>query len=580
MRHSKFSNAYLAAFIVALPFLLHCSHMTNAAKVPTQSSVPLTERVSTLLFSLNADFKRLSVPFSYSSWEAYTKGTPEAYDKMATGEKAMNDFLSSGKTFAQLKQVREEAAATAAIDPLDRRQLDIYYFQFAGNQVSPALLDEITDLSTKIQKEFNTFRVKLGDKEVSEIELRETLKKSTDSKVLKEAWEASKAVGERVEKDLKQLVRLRNKKAVQLGFPNFHAMSLAMDEHTTAWLVEFFSSLDKETTANFRRAKTEFDGPLAKRLGIAVADLRPWHYQDPFFQVAPEVEAFSLDTLYDKAEIKQLTETFYDGIGLPLPGVFAKSDLYPRDKKSTHAFCYDLDREGDTRVLANITPSDQWMTTMLHEFGHAVYSSTYIPQRLPFLLRDAAHTLTTEGIAMMFERESKRKDWLTATKLLPKEPAKQKTLLASAQRQMKSRLLVFSRWAQVMFQFEKKMYENPDADLNALWWDLVEKYQELKRPEGRNKPDYAAKVHIVTAPVYYHNYLLGEVFASQVHHALAKQVGKGADPHRFAYVGKKGVGEFLQKHIMDLGRVYPWTEMVEKATGQPLNTKAFAYDTK
>ena len=46
--------------------------------------------------------------------------------------------------------------------------------------------------------------------------------------------------------------------------------------------------------------------------------------------------------------------------------------------------------------------------------------------------------------------------------------------------------------------------------------DLAEKYQEVKRPEGRNEPDFAAKIHIVTTPVYYHNYMLGEMFASQV----------------------------------------------------------------
>ena len=41
------------------------------------------------------------------------------------------------------------------------------------------------------------------------------------------------------------------------------------------------------------------------------------------------------------------------------------------------------------------------------------------------------------------------------------------------------------------------MYGNPDQDLNKLWWDLVEKYQEIRRPEGRDAPDYAAKIHIV-----------------------------------------------------------------------------------
>ena len=60
---------------------------------------------------------------------------------------------------------------------------------------------------------------------------------------------------------------------------------------------------------------------------------------------------------------------------------------------------------------------------------------------------------------------------------------------------------MFSRWCQVMLRFEKSMYENPDQDLNELWWDLEEKYQGIKRPEGRNEPDYASKIHIVTSRV-------------------------------------------------------------------------------
>ena len=64
----------------------------------------------------------------------------------------------------------------------------------------------------------------------------------------------------------------------------------------------------------------------------------------------------------------------------------------------------------------------------------------------------------------------------------------------------------------MVFRFEKALYANPGQDLNKVWWDLVEKYQEIKRPEGRNQPDYASKIHIVTVPVYYQNYMLGELF--------------------------------------------------------------------
>ncbi len=75
-----------------------------------------------------------------------------------------------------------------------------------------------------------------------------------------------------------------------------------------------------------------------------------------------------------------------------------------------------------------------------------------------------------------------------------------------------------------MFRFEKELYRDPNQDLNKLWWDLVEKYQGLKRPEGALSPDYASKIHIVSAPCYYHNYMMGELFACQVHEALCKEV--------------------------------------------------------
>ena len=56
-----------------------------------------------------------------------------------------------------------------------------------------------------------------------------------------------------------------------------------------------------------------------------------------------------------------------------------RSDLYEKPGKSPHAFCTDIDREGDVRVLANIVPNEYWMGTMLHELGHSVYSQQEHP---------------------------------------------------------------------------------------------------------------------------------------------------------------------------------------------------------
>ena len=131
-----------------------------------------------------------------------------------------------------------------------------------------------------------------------------------------------------------------------------------------------------------------------------------------------------------------------------------------------------------------------------------------------------------------------------------------------------------------MLRFEKALYENPDQDLNKLWWDLVERYQGLKRPEGRNAPDYASKVHIVVAPVYYHNYMMGELFASQLHHAIARELYPGTDANQVTYAGNKAVGDFMRVRVFAPGKTLSWDELTRHATGERLNARAFAADFK
>ena len=135
-----------------------------------------------------------------------------------------------------------------------------------------------------------------------------------------------------------------------------------------------------------------------------------------------------------------------------------------------------------------------------------------------------------------------------------------------------------------MFRFEKQLYEsgdklaNPARDLSRIWWDLVEKYQGLKRPEGEEKPDFAAKYHFIGAPAYYHNYMLGEMFASQVHHALVRSVLPGVKPSDAVYIGNKAAGEFMKRRVFGPGLTLNWEELTRHATGEPLRAKTFAED--
>src|SRR5262249_25088004 len=211
-------------------------------------------------------------------------------------------------------------------------------------------------------------------------EVRQVLKESGDLARRKSVWEASKGVGPVVEQDLKELVKLRNEAARTLGFGDFHAMQLSLNEQSQEQVLKLFDELDELTRAPYLASKREIDARLARRYSIRIGDMNPWHYHVPFFQEPPAVYEVTLDAAYAGADILKLCRDYYAGIGLPIDDVIARSDLYEKPGKSPHAFCTDIDREGDVRVLANIVPNEYWMGTMLHELGHSVYSSRTIPR--------------------------------------------------------------------------------------------------------------------------------------------------------------------------------------------------------
>jgi peptidyl-dipeptidase A len=514
----------------------------------------------------------LEVAASRAWWTANVSGRPEDFAEKERTQNRIDLALSDPKKFQEVKEIK---SAGGFADKTLSREIDLLYLAYLEKQVDPELLKKMVALGNKVEKDFNVYRAKVDGKEMSDSEVRKVLKESKDSARRKAVWEASKAVGAQVSNDLHELVKLRNEAAQKLGFKNYHALQLYLNEQNGDDIIKLFDELDALTREPFAAAKAEIDQKLANDYGITPEQLMPWHYHDPFFQESPSVFSSNLDAPYAKADLLQLVRSFYASIQLPIDDVIARSDLYEKPGKSPHAFCTDIDREGDVRVLANIVNNEYWMGTLLHECGHSVYSSKNIPASQPYLLRCESHILTTEGVAMMFERFSKQRAWIEKMGLKVSEPA---SFDEAARKMQRNQLLIFSRWCQVMLRFEKGMYENPDQDLNALWWDLVAKYQMLKKPEGRNAPDFASKIHIVSAPVYYHNYQMGQLFASQLHRAIAKSVFPGVNPKEVIYNGNPKVGAFMTEFVFVPGRLLSWNDLTKFATGEELNAKAFALD--
>ena len=504
-----------------------------------------------------------------ASWDAAISGKSEDYDRLSRLTLKIRQVYSDPQEFAFLKDMKESGQIKRAELA---RQLDVLYDAYLENQMEPQLLKRIVDLGTAIEKNFSTFRGTIEGKKVTDNEIKEILKIETDSARRKQAWLASKQVGAEVANDLILLVKLRNQAAQKLGFDNYHTLSLTTAEQDVKELDRIFDELYELTNEPFAKLKADLDRILAAEYGVAVTELMPWHYHDPFFQETPMVYELDLDAYYEDKDVKELAERFYAGIGLPVESILASSDLYEREGKNPHAFCTDIDRRGDVRILCNLKNNEAWMETILHELGHAVYDKYHDPE-VPYLLREPAHIFTTEAIAMFFGRLSRNPAWMQQMLELSDEQRMEIEKVSGKYAQLKQ--IIFARWDMVMYDFEKQLYANPEQDLNSLWWDLVEKYQLVKRPPGREEPDWAAKIHFTIAPCYYHNYMLGELLASQLHHYIVHNILKLQSDENVSYIGQKKVGDFLTKRVFEAGAVYHWNEMIERATGQPLTPKYF-----
>ena len=520
------------------------------------------------------DYETKVVPLYTDANTAYfnatISGKEEDYKKAADLQVQLSKIYASKADFAKLKRFKD---SNTIQDELLNRQLIKIYNAYASSQIDEKKLEEMIRLQNETEKKFSTFRANVNGKKITDNEVENTLKTSNDSKLLEATWSASKEVGGVINDNLIKLVKLRNEAARELGYKNYHEMSLKLSEQDPQEIENLLNELDNLTRDTFAKLKTDIDEHLAKKYNLPKEKLMPWHYENRFFQEAPKIYNVNLDSYYKDKDIVALTRNYYAGLGLPIDDMIAKSDLFEKEGKYQHAYCSNLNRGKDVRVVCNVKPNYNWMGTMLHEFGHAVYDYN-IDSTLPWTLREPAHTFTTEAIAMMFGRMASNGQWLVDVVGITKE---EKDKIADESfKSLRLEQLTFSRWVQVVYRFEKVMYENPDQDLNKLWWDLVEKYQMLKRPEGRNKPDYASKIHIALYPAYYHNYLMGELLASQYFAYIVKNVLHSEDLKNQSFVNKPEVGKYLLEKVFKPGTKYYWNDMIEKATGEKLTAKYYA----
>jgi peptidyl-dipeptidase A len=500
---------------------------------------------------------RKSRQLNKALWILETTGSSDAADLKADLDTELRMLFHDRAAYEKLLKWDADPLLK---EPLLKRQLNVLIRAFKQNLIPEVLLEEIAQREAKLTQLYANFRPEIEPGVlVSENQIREILKKEDDPLLRKKAWEASKQIGDALASAILTLVALRNEAAKSLGYSNYFEMQLDLQEVDTKWLNAMFEDLASRCDQAYSKIIEEIEENQVKRFNVRKEDLGPWSWSDPFCQEDP-LDTAELDSLVGETDISQASVGFYGRLGVEVKSILERSDLFERPGKNQHAFCLHIDREGDVRTLNNIQPSLKWMETVLHELGHAIYELG-LNEKLPWLLREPPHMISTEAMALIAGRQAYRSQTLAH---MIGDVHKNELLLKKAEVSLRRRQHIFSRWVLVMTAFERELYRDPSQDLNVLWWSLVEKYQKIRKPQGREKKsDWAAKYHIGLAPVYYFSYLLGEMFASAIEEVLSTE-----------FVSER-TGDFLKEKLFYPGNSMTWTELVKHVTGKPLSSDAW-----
>ncbi len=297
----------------------------------------MTQSVEALVRETVEAVRPLDKAYQLAEWDSAVSGTPEANQRNQEAQAAWMRFWADRNLYAQARRLHDGRAAK---DPLLARQLKLVYLSSARNQQDDATIDELTRLEADVRAKYVNFRGRVGGKELNDNEIEAILHKSKDSVEVREAWEASKQVGGQVAESVRQLARVRNAAARAQGFRDHFQRSLTLDEIDENELLSLFAELEFATRKPYQELKLRIDRLRAAHFGVDRGDLRPWHYGDRFFQEVPQLGEVDMDGLFEGKDLVALATATYDGLGLEVRDILARSDLYATTGKKPARLLY------------------------------------------------------------------------------------------------------------------------------------------------------------------------------------------------------------------------------------------------
>jgi oligoendopeptidase F len=497
----------------------------------------VTDEAALALFldRLERQLEQLSGAIGELSFTQYqTKRRPEALEP---AESAQASLLMNAEYQAIVARFLGKVA-----DPLLARRLQVWSQTFRSARVTART--EVRALVNEISDSIVQYRYDVLGEELDLGAVRSLLRSDPNRERRRAAWLAFAPLSRKLESRTRELFRVRNQLARAEGYENYVHMQLDAQGLSLTQVRTILEDLTLASDPAYRALLEE--GATHHSLDR----VEPW---DIKFLLDGE-SSLPVGYFPRSGIIGKLQEWGSDhGCNLNGLGISIHFLDIPYN-----GLCMTVGR-GDIRILANPADGHNYYKTAFHELGHALHAAFSDPGS--FVLRREP-AVFSEAMAETLGYTVQDPTWLAAMGLSPAE-------VASASTQAMGPWFAYLRQRTAHALFEYEAYANPDGDLDLVNAGIEARVLGCAVDES---PRWASEPNAWYSryPVYWQNYVLADVVASQVHHDLHR---------RFGYVWRNPAAlEHIRTHYWAPGGAVDWQEKLRRGTGEGLSTQALVAD--
>lgn len=489
-------------------------------------------QVRTALDSLEIKLDWTARQLARQQWEQYTSGDA---DSLEFYRGLWNYIVSDPKMLSILDEGRRLVG-----DGTEQRRWELAFGAVKRGQVDGNA--RVAELERHLRDYYGRFRAVGDEGTVTSEVLRRRIAVSSDPVEREMAYRSWAAMGAEPAEEVARLFRMRNQVARRSGFAGYYNLAIDQQGIDRTQYLELLDRVDSVTSLAYDSAiynlHTQLGQETIEIWDLEYAQRRVHSRVDQFLPVDTQLDAVSM-SLFE--------------MGFNLDALPVYIDYLPEDNPTAAFVVAAVEPGRDVRAVFTLDDGLRPARSYLGGLGKALFAA-HVTQDEPMFSRMVPECWVT-GVSEVFKQLPMRHQWLTSYAAVPGQVADEYVQASVRYRIINLRALL------LMARFEFEAYENPNRDLNKLYWDLFEKIMRLPRHDDL-KP-WANEPSFVSAPVTIQNELLGQMIAAQTIAFLERSYGELVD--------NATIGAFITQNYLRFGSRYPWQDLLHRGTDEALN---------